>query len=166
MNPEHESEQSFTQDRGMPSRSPEGNRKNEIHGEATHPDRSPPRRPDHDLVAAVPVLGHLQPRALLRAMPHAHQPERRHQHRRRVTAREPTDQSPTTFPAHASEREHTSARVGPRAGLQPPTNLVPGSRTGLPPALHYHRPQQSDADSRNNTGRHWNSLDVTASLQF
>jgi hypothetical protein len=131
--------QSSTQDREMPSRSPDRNR-TKSRGEATHPDGRPPRWPDHDLVTAAPVLGHLEPRPLLRAMPHAYQPEQ-DEHRRFLLPRKSTDQTPSHPPPsqRTQAREHTSAHLSPRVELQPPTNLVSGSRASLPPALHYHR---------------------------
>jgi hypothetical protein len=91
----------------MPSRSPDGNRKISRR-EATHPDGSPPRRPDRDLVAAVTVLGHLEPKPLLWPMTHAHQPEQ-DEHRRRLLRekinRPDTDRPPS---ARKREKEHAS----------------------------------------------------------
>jgi hypothetical protein len=100
----------------MPSRSPVGNiaKEKKIPGrtEATHPDGSPPRGPDRDLVGAVPVLGHLEPRPLLGAMPHAHQPGRGG-----TPPAASRESRPTTHclpgARNASEVErHTSARSG------------------------------------------------------
>jgi hypothetical protein len=117
---------------------------------------------------ATPFLGHLEPLWLLRAMPHAHQPEQ-DEHRRLLLPRKLTDQTPNHPPPswQTQAREHTSARLSPCTWLQPPTNLVPGSRaesTRLPPAPHYHRPSIAIQRTAVGTGRHWNSSDVTVGL--
>lgn len=122
----------------------------------THPNGRPPRGPDRELVGAVPVLSHLEPRPLLGAMPHAHQPGEEEQHQQPLAR---TDQPPTAFPAHASEVErHRSERARARVTRKATTTYQPSTA----PLLALPPPQQSAGDESNGRGRHWNSSDVTA----
>jgi hypothetical protein len=110
---------------------------------------------------ATPFLGHLEPLWLLRAMPHAHQPEQ-DEHRRLLLPRKLTDQTPNHPPPsrRMQAREHMSARLGPCTGLQlqPPTNLVPGSRASLPD-YHQHHTTTTPAERFRGQQRHGSSLE-------